>query len=136
MSERALIVPSAVREAFGVDGDAVALPGREGLTVRIGDVVLKRVHDVAEAEWTADLQSRMAQDGSDSQSRCPRSPVGGRTGTGQQQGSAGLRPVAPAWQAVTAIGLRFSNARSALTNWFIVGRSPCLIPASSQRPSR
>ncbi|HSJ21082.1 MAG TPA: hypothetical protein VK964_10950 [Nocardioidaceae bacterium] len=63
MTERALVVPAAVRDAFGLAGDPVALPGGEGVVVRVGEVVLKRVHDVDEAEWTAGLQSRMHERG-------------------------------------------------------------------------
>jgi uncharacterized protein (TIGR02569 family) len=111
MSEPALSVPAAVREAFGLDGDGVALPGGEGVTVRIGDVVLKQVHDPDEAEWTSDLQSRMARDGF--RLARPVPTLAGRwthESWSATQFIPGLRPVAPAWHVVTAIGLRFSDA--------------------------
>lgn len=106
-----MIVPFAVRDAFGLDGDAGALPGGEGVTVRIGDVVLKRVHDPDEAEWTADLQLRMAQDGFRIAQPVPT--LAGRWTHGNWSATRfipGLRPVAPAWHTVTATGLRFSDA--------------------------
>jgi uncharacterized protein (TIGR02569 family) len=111
MGERVLIVPSTVRKAFGLDGEAVALPGGEGVTVRIGDVVLKRVHDRDEAEWTGELQSRMVEDGF--RLARPVPTLAGRWTHGNWSATKfipGLRPVAPAWHAVTAIGLRFSDA--------------------------
>src|SRR5438876_1099366 len=53
----------AVRAGFGVDGDPIAVAGGEGLTFRVSDLVLKKVHDVDEAEWTQALLSRVVPDG-------------------------------------------------------------------------
>ncbi len=58
-----------VREAFGVDGEAVLLDGGEGVTVRVGGAVLKQVRDVDEAEWTQELQSQPRPDTGRSSSR-------------------------------------------------------------------
>ena len=110
----ALHVPDRVRAAFNVRGDAIALAGGEGLSVRVGDVVLKRVHDVEEADWTQDLQSRMRCEGF----RVP-SPVATRTGRwtcggwSASQLIAGLRPLIPDWSTITEVGLRFSDAAEA-----------------------
>jgi peptidoglycan hydrolase-like protein with peptidoglycan-binding domain len=112
--ERTLIVPRAVREAFGLDDDAVALNGGEGGSVLIGDVVLKQVHDVDEAEWVQELQARMAEDGF--RVARPVATLAGwwtHAGWSATQFIAGLRPVAPAWQTVAAISLRFSDAAEA-----------------------
>jgi hypothetical protein len=43
------VLPSAVREAFGVRGEPVVRGGGESVTVRIDGVVLKRVYGVDEA---------------------------------------------------------------------------------------
>ena len=107
-------VPPAVREAFGVAGDEVPLGGGEGVSVRIGRVVLKRVHDVDEAEWTQGLQARLKEDGFRI-----AAPVPTLTGRWTQDGWSasrfvdGLRPAAPAWPLVAAVGLRFSDAAEA-----------------------
>jgi hypothetical protein len=77
MSERVPTVPATVREAFELDGAPVPLGGGEGVTVRLGGVVLKRVHDVDEAEWSQALQFRMGQHGfrlAGTGHNCGRSP--------------------------------------------------------------
>jgi uncharacterized protein (TIGR02569 family) len=113
VSEHKPIVPPAVLDAFGVEGDEIALGG-EGVCVRIGDVVLKRVHDVDEADWTQALLSRVDED--DFRIAHPVPTLTGRwthEGWSASQFVDGLRSVAPAWPAVAAIGLRFSDAAEA-----------------------
>lgn len=54
----------AVLEAFGVAGEPVAaLPGGEGQSVQVGDLVLKPVDDVAEATSCAEVLDRVAERG-------------------------------------------------------------------------
>ena len=102
---------STVLGAFGVGGDPTPLSGGEGVSFQAGDVVLKRVHDTAEAEWTQDLLSRVHQVGF----RVP-APVASADGHWVQQGwsasrfVSGLRPAAPAWRYIAEIGLRFGDA--------------------------
>ena len=127
MDEHALTVPAGVREAFGLDGEAVAVPGGEGVSVRVGDVVVKRVHDVDEAEWTGDLLSRLAQDGF--RVARPVPTVAGRWTHASWSAAEfipALRPVAPAWHVVTAVGLRFSDAAEVARDgqpWPLSGRT-------------
>lgn len=114
MGESAPIVPAVVREAFDVEGEPVALEGGEGVAVRFGGTVLKRVHDVVEAEWVQDLQSRTGEDGF--RLARPVRTVGGRwtcEGWSAAQFIPGLRPLAPDWNAVIAAGLRFCDAAEA-----------------------
>lgn len=106
------IVPSrVVRAGFGVEGDPIAIAGGEGVTFLVGNVVLKRVHDVDEAEWTQALLSRTAQDGF----RVPE-PVPTDDGRWVHQGWSasrfveGLRPAAPDWGAIVDAGLHFADA--------------------------
>jgi len=56
--------------AFGLSGEAVPLEGGQGVSLRVGDVVLKRARDraqgtrnQAEDEWRAELYERIVQDG-------------------------------------------------------------------------
>lgn len=114
MSQSTPIVPAAVRDAFGAAGEPVALDGGEGVTVRCGGVVLKRVHDVAEAEWVQEVQSGMREDGF-RLARPVRSAAGGWTyaGWSASQFIGGLRPLAPDWHAVAAVGLRFGDVADA-----------------------
>src|SRR5262245_27841379 len=96
---------------FGVDGAPVPLAGGEGVAFRVDNLVLKRTHDVAEAQWTQALLSRIEQSGF----RVPE-PVPittGQWGHGEWISSAfieGLRPVAPDWDAIADAGLRFADA--------------------------
>jgi uncharacterized protein (TIGR02569 family) len=115
MSEGVASVSATVREAFGVEGVAVPLGAGEGVTVRVGGVVLKRVHDVDEAEWAQALQARLSEDGF--RLARPVPTVDGRwthAGWSAAQFVPGLRPLAPDWQAVVAVGLRFSDAAEAV----------------------
>jgi uncharacterized protein (TIGR02569 family) len=62
--------------AFGMNARAaVLLPGGEGRTYRIGDIVLRREDDTEEANWIADLFNRIPENGF----RVPR-PVRTRDG--------------------------------------------------------
>lgn len=53
----------AVLDAFGLVGDLVPLPGGEGRSVQVGDVVRKPVDDAAEATWCAEVLDRVEQHG-------------------------------------------------------------------------
>lgn len=106
-----LFPPAAVLTSFGVAGDPTPLGGGEGVSFRVGDVVLKRVHDTAEAEWTQSLISRVRQDGF--RLPDPVSAVDGRwvhEGWSVSRFLRGLRPAAPAWRDITDAGLRFADA--------------------------
>src|SRR4051812_38717572 len=48
----ALLPSRPVLAAFGAHEEPDALAGGEGLAFRAGTLVLKRVHDVGEAQWT------------------------------------------------------------------------------------
>lgn len=56
-------LPLHVRQAFGLTGEPVPLPGGAGTSVRVGDAVLKPVDDAQEAIWAANLLSRISEDG-------------------------------------------------------------------------
>jgi uncharacterized protein (TIGR02569 family) len=56
-------VPAAVADSFGVPRAGEALPGGQGDSARHGDVVLKRVGDRVEAEWTAETISSIEPHG-------------------------------------------------------------------------
>jgi uncharacterized protein (TIGR02569 family) len=102
---------SAVLNAFGIGGNPVALPGGEGMSFRVDDFVVKRVHDANEAEWTQDLLSRTEQDGF----RVP-DPI--QTADGHwvhDRWSAsrfvpGLRSAVPLWNDIASAGLIFGDA--------------------------
>jgi len=102
---------SEILRAFSAAGDRIALAGGEGLSFRVGAVVLKRVHDAAEAEWTQDLLSRVRQAGF----RLP-DPLRTVDGCWTHHGWSasrfipGLVPLAPDWRAVMDAGLRFADA--------------------------
>jgi uncharacterized protein (TIGR02569 family) len=105
-------VPSqSVLEAFAVDGRPLALDGGEGVSFRVGDVVLKRVHDQAETEWTQDLLSRVEQVGFRL-----ADPIATTAGAWVHDDWCagrfidGLRPAAPAWDDIADAGLRFADA--------------------------
>ena len=101
-SERAvtLLPRPDVLARFGVGGEPIALDGGEGLTFRVEDVVLKRVHDTGEAELTQELLSRVEQDGFRTSTPIPSSD--GRwvhDGWSASTFLEGLRPAVPAWAA-------------------------------------
>jgi uncharacterized protein (TIGR02569 family) len=101
----------AVLGAFGVHGEPVPLAGGEGGAFRVGSVVLKRVHDAAEAQWTQATLSAIEEDGF-------RVPPPLRTTAGRwvhDDWSASeflpdLRPAAPRRDEITECGLRFGEA--------------------------
>jgi uncharacterized protein (TIGR02569 family) len=103
--------PAGVLTAFGVDGDVVAVAGGEGLSFKVADIVLKRVHDADEAAWTQALLLEIEQTGF--RIAEPRSTA---TGGWVQDGwtasafVAGLRPAAPDWDRIAEAGLRFTDA--------------------------
>lgn len=102
---------NVVLECFGIEGKAAALAGGEGLTFRVGEVVLKRVHDSREARWTQEVLSRIECDGF----RIAR-PIATLDGQWVHENWAasrfidGLRPAAPSWGAVASAGLRLADA--------------------------
>lgn len=107
-----MVTPSsAVLDAFAIDGDPVALPGGEGMSLRVGDCVVKRVHDANEAEWTQELLSRTEQVGF----RIPE-PVQSRRGHWVYDGWSAsrfipdLRSAVPFWSEIATAGLRFADA--------------------------
>jgi uncharacterized protein (TIGR02569 family) len=57
------VPPSHVLSAFRVTATPCRLAGGQGEAWRAGDVVLKSVSDVAEAEWAGDLLSSLPEDG-------------------------------------------------------------------------
>lgn len=52
--------PDAVLDVFGLTGAAVLLPGGQGETWQVGEVVLKPAHFVPEAEWRASALTGLA----------------------------------------------------------------------------
>jgi hypothetical protein len=107
----ALAPSRSVVASFGVDHEPIALAGGEDVTFRAGNIVLKRVHDAAEAEWTQDLVARIEPDGFRVAKPVP-------TADGQwvhDRWSAtefipGLGPAAPRWNDIVQWGLRFGDA--------------------------
>jgi uncharacterized protein (TIGR02569 family) len=100
-----------VLAAFGAHEEPVALAGGEGVAFRAGALVLKRVHDVGEAEWTQATLSRIDQDGF----RVPP-PIPATTGRwvhdrwSANEFVPGLHPAAPRWDDIIEQGLRFGEA--------------------------
>ncbi len=56
-------VPNQVRRAFGLTGVGVAMSGGAGSSIRIGESVLKPVDSEHEAQWSAELLSRLPEEG-------------------------------------------------------------------------
>ncbi len=105
-------VPSReVLDAFGATGRPVPLRGGEGVTFRAGDIVLKRVHDAAEAAWVQALLASIDQDGF----RVPP-PVSTLAGGWVHDGWSASRFIEelssaqPGWDDIAEWGLRFSDA--------------------------
>jgi hypothetical protein len=101
---------SAVLDEFAIDGDPLALPG-EGVSFRIGDIVLKRVHEANEAEWVQALLSRTEQVGF----RIPEpiQSTGGQwvfDGWSASRYIPDLRSGVPLWSDITAAGLLFADS--------------------------
>src|SRR3954454_1940095 len=111
MRREAELPSRSILSAFGAHEEPHALEGGEGLTFRAGSVVLKRVHDVTEAEWTQATLATIDQDGF-------RVPIPIPATTGQwvhdhwsaSEFVPGLRPAAPRWDDIVAWGLRFGEA--------------------------
>jgi uncharacterized protein (TIGR02569 family) len=55
--------PDHVLEAFGVRGSPVALSGGQGTTFRVGETVLKPVHNEVEAIWVIEILSGIEEEG-------------------------------------------------------------------------
>lgn len=102
---------SAVLDAFAIDGDPVALPGGEDMSLRVGDCVVKRVHDADGAEWTQELLSRTEQVGF----RTPE-PIQSTRGHWVYEGWSAsrfipdLRSAVPLWNEIATAGLLFADA--------------------------
>jgi uncharacterized protein (TIGR02569 family) len=100
-----------VRDGFGCRGEPVALVGGEGSSYRVGPVVLKRVHDVGEAEWIQATLAGIEQDGFR-----VAAPIAAATGAwvldqwSANEFIADLQPAAPRWDIVIESGLRFGEA--------------------------
>jgi len=97
--------------AFGTDGAPQLLDGGEGTSFRLGDVVLKRVIDDAESEWTQQLLTRVPQDGYRSAEPVPT--IDDRwvhDGWIAHRYIPDLRPAAPNWDLVMRAGVRFGDA--------------------------
>ncbi|MFH8484890.1 aminoglycoside phosphotransferase [Streptomyces longisporoflavus] len=104
-----------VLDAFRLAGSAVRLPGGEGASVRVGDVVLKpAVPDSEFAEWLGDIMASIQEDGF----RVAR-PLRAVTGAWSYGGwtashfVTGTEPdhfAAPRWLEVVAAGRAFHRA--------------------------
>ncbi len=99
-------------EAFGLCGNAVELPGGVTGVLRFGDVVIKPVADLREAEWT---QATFSSLRFRPYVRWAR-PIAARDGRWVADGWIAnefvpdLTPVAPDWAAVVELGARFRAA--------------------------
>lgn len=104
----------AVLDAFGLVGDLMALPGGEGRSVQVDEVVLKPVDDVVEATWCAEVLDRVEQHGF----RVAR-PVRARGGGFVAEGWGAARRVdgvsrpTEDWAGLLAAGRAFHAAVSA-----------------------
>ncbi|GGV25712.1 TIGR02569 family protein [Streptomyces longisporoflavus] len=104
-----------VLDAFRLAGSAVRLPGGEGVSVRVGDVVLKPAGPDSEfAEWLGDIMASIREDGF----RVAR-PLRAATGAWSHGGwtashvVTGTEPdhsAAPRWLEVVAAGQAFHRA--------------------------
>ena len=97
--------------AFGGRGGPVRLAGKEGVSFRVHHLVMKKVSDAGEAEWTQELLSRVEQDGF--RIAEPVAAIDGRwvhDGWIANRFVDGLRPAAPAWAEIIDAGLRFGDA--------------------------
>jgi uncharacterized protein (TIGR02569 family) len=101
--------PVAVRAAFRSAGEPQRLPGGEGRTFRVGDVVLKPV-DPEEASWLAPVLAGLATDGF--RVARPRAADDGRwvvDGWAAWEWVDG-EPATDRWPEVLAVGRRLSAA--------------------------
>jgi len=102
---------TAVLDAFGVGGAARRLGGGQGGAYLVDDIVVKRVDDPAETDWTCQLLSRLEPDGfrvSEPVSTTDRQWV--YDGWAATRFITGLRSIVPRWGDVIAAGLRFCDA--------------------------
>src|SRR5882672_9617859 len=94
--------------AFGLRGEPTLLTGGEGLAYTVDDVVMKRVIDVEEANWTQALLHRIDPEGY--RVADPIATVDAQwvhDGWVASQFIDDLRPAAPAWAEIIDAGLRF-----------------------------
>ncbi|MER5257267.1 aminoglycoside phosphotransferase [Streptomyces sp. NPDC002855] len=115
-----MTVPGAdVLDAFQLSGSPLRLPGGEGRSVRVGDVVLKPSGpDLEFTEWLADIMDSVAEDGF----RVAR-PLRALHGTWSHDGWTASRFVpgtepehaaAPRWWEIVAAGRAFHRALAAV----------------------
>lgn len=102
--------PRAVAESFGVTDQPQRLPGGEGRSWRLGNIVLKPADDVEEADWTAEVLSALDEEGF----RVER-PVRSRSGSWVEQGWRASRWLDGShdvrrWPEVLKVGELFSRA--------------------------
>lgn len=97
--------------AFGARGTAVPLPGGQGLTWRVGDVVLKPGGPAAETAWVAEVLSALPEDRRFRVARPVRADDGSWTVLGWQawRWTPG-RPDPRRWDDVLAAGEAFHEA--------------------------
>jgi uncharacterized protein (TIGR02569 family) len=63
MRDNQQLVPRSVLSAFGLVGDAVALEGGQGSSIRVGAAVLKPDCGMVETEWLAEVGHRIQHNG-------------------------------------------------------------------------
>jgi uncharacterized protein (TIGR02569 family) len=100
-----------VLDAFAINGDPLALPGGEAMSFRVGDFVVKRVHDDVEAEWTQGLLSQTEQEGF--RIAEPIQTADGCwicDGWSASRFMPGLRSAVPLWNEIATAGLIFADA--------------------------
>jgi uncharacterized protein (TIGR02569 family) len=101
---------------FGLGRDPVEIPGGVSGVLRCGDVVVKQVSDVAEAEWTQATFAALAPSPAVRWAK----PLAARDGRWVVDGWIAnefipdLTPVAPDWSAVIEFGERFHAATHAV----------------------
>lgn len=103
--------PRSVVQAFGRAGRPLPVVGGEGLAWRVEDVVIKRVHDSAEAAWCQEILAGLVEDGF----RRP-APIVAASGQWVVDGWSacrhleGLREGRPRWREIAQAGVRFHAA--------------------------
>lgn len=104
------------RQAFGVTGEPIELPGGVSGVFRYGDIVLKPVTDVAEAAWEQATFAALEPRNDVRWARPIPAADGGWVVDGwiANEFIPGLTPVAPAWAEVIAYGARFHSATEAI----------------------
>lgn len=112
-----IAVPERVRAAFALRGEPVRLPGGVSGVVRYGDVVVKPVTDVPEAEWVQSTLATLPQP-ADLRWATPVATVdGGFVADGWigHEYLPGIRPARPDWEFVLDAGRRFHRATAEVT---------------------